>query len=37
MTQEKKFKLTEKEQKEFNNFIQPLLKAYKKEIKKNEN
>jgi len=30
----KKFKLNKKEEKEFNKFIQPLLKAYKKENKK---
>jgi len=35
MTQEKKFKLTRKEEKEFKKFITPLLEAYKKENKKN--
>ena len=35
MTQEKKFRLSRKEKKEFKKFITPLLEAYKKETKKN--
>ena len=35
MTQEKKFRLSRKEKKEFKKFITPLLEAYKKEAKKN--
>ncbi len=34
MTQEKKFRLSRKEKKEFKKFITPLLEAYKKENKK---
>jgi len=35
MTQEKKFKLSRRQKKEFKKFITPLMEAYKKETKKN--